>query len=210
MQSVTTSSRAGIVERFSEIVPTKEPLETASRRALPVFVMRESKSLETGRDGSIGLHRLLIEARAFAAALPKTVGTDRREMSGFRPLRIHQPAERLQTCLEYLATRSPMATQDHRMRKLCVVVGGDRLEPLPFLRTVSLKQLEQPRGEQVTQLIHHPVARKAAQVFLHCEQDEGPGTRRGELLYDRQTPLKQERAKIAMAIISGSAKRHSH
>src|SRR6266542_4491381 len=151
--------------------------------------MRESKSLEAGRDGSIGLHRLLIEARAFAAALPKTVGADRREMSGLRSLRFHQPAERLQTCLEYLAARSPMTTQDHRMRKLCVIVGGDGLEPLPFLRTVSLKQLEQSGGKQVSQLIHHSVAREAPQVFLHCEQDEGPGARRSELLYHRQTPL---------------------
>src|SRR5580704_16723041 len=133
MQGVAASSSAGIVERFSEVVPAKEPLETASRRALPVFVMRETKSLETGRDGSIGLYRLLIEARAFAAELPKTVGANRREMSDLRSSRFHQPAERLQTCLEYLATRSPMTTQDHRMRKLCVVVGGDRLEPLPFL-----------------------------------------------------------------------------
>src|SRR6266436_3567916 len=167
MQSVTTSSRAGIVERFAHVVPTKEPLETASQCALPVFIMRESKSLETRRDGSIGFHGLLIETRAFAAALPKTVGTNRREMSGLRSLRIYQPAERLQTCLEHLATRSPMTTQDHRMRKLCVVVGSDRLEPLPFLRTVSLKQLEQSRGEQVTQLIHHPVSGEAPQVFLH-------------------------------------------
>src|SRR5437868_5616329 len=189
MQSVTTSSRAGIVERFSKIVPTKEPLETASRRALPVFVMRERKSLQTGRDGRVGFHWLLIEARAFAAALPKTVGTNRCKMSCLRSLRFHQPAERLQTCLEYLAPRSPVTTQDHRMRKLCVVVGGKRLEPLPFLRTVSLKQLEQSRGEQVTQLIHHPVAGKAAQVFLHCEQDESPGARRSEVLYDRQTLL---------------------
>src|SRR5690349_10734138 len=112
MQSVTTSSGAGIVERFSEVVPAEEPFETASRRTLPVFVMRESKSLQTGRDGSIGFHGLLIEARAFAAALPKTVGANRREMSGLRSLRIHQPAERLQTCLEYLAARSPMTTQD--------------------------------------------------------------------------------------------------
>src|SRR4029450_2583725 len=119
MQRVTASSRSGIVERFSEVVPTKEPLETASRRALPIYVMRESKSLQTGRYGGIGLHRLLIEARAFAAALPKTVRTNRREMSALRPLRFHQPAERLQTCLKYLATRSPMATQDHCMRKLC-------------------------------------------------------------------------------------------
>src|SRR5882762_5212196 len=104
MQSVTTSSRAGVVKRFSEVVPAKEPLETASRRALPVFVTRERKSLETGRDGSIGLDRLLIETRAFAAALPKTVGANRREISGLRSLRFHQPAERLQTCLEYLAT----------------------------------------------------------------------------------------------------------
>src|ERR1700675_615299 len=118
MQSVTTPSRAGIIERFCEIVSTKEPLKTASRRALPIVVMRESKSLQTGRDGSIRFHRLLIEARAFAAALPKTVGANRREMSGFRSLRIHQPAERLQTCLVYLAARSPMTTQDHRMRKL--------------------------------------------------------------------------------------------
>src|SRR6202035_322164 len=102
MQSVTTSSRAGIVERFSEVVPAKKPLETASRRALPVFVMRESKSLETGRDSSIGLHGLLIEARTFAAALPEAVGANRREMSGLRSLRFHQPAERLQTCLEHL------------------------------------------------------------------------------------------------------------
>src|SRR5206468_5315308 len=189
MQSVTASSRAGVVERFSEVVPTKEPFETASRRALPVVVMRESKSLQTGRDGSIGFHRLLIEARTFAVALPKTVGTNRLEMSGLRSLRFHQPAERLQTCLEYVATRSPMTTQDHRMRKLCVVVGGDGLEPLPFLRTVSLKQLEQSGGEQVTQLIHHSVSGEAAQVFLHCEQDEGPGARRSELLYHRQTPL---------------------
>src|SRR5512132_2421932 len=115
MQSVTTSSRAGIVERFSEIVPTEEPLETASRRARPVFVMRESKSLQTSRDSSIGFHRLLIEARAFGAALPKPVGADRREMSGLRSLCFHQPAERLQTCLEYFATRSPMTTQNHRM-----------------------------------------------------------------------------------------------
>src|SRR5438045_6859624 len=181
MQSVTTSSRAGIVERFSEIVPTKEPLETASRRALPVFVMRESKSLETGRDGSIGLHRLLIETRAFAAALPKTVAANRREISGLRSLRFHQPAERLQTCLEYLATRSPMTTQDHRMRKLCVIVGGDWLEPLPFLRIVSLKQLEQSRCEQVTQLIHQPVAGGTAQIFLDCEPAESPGARPRQL-----------------------------
>src|ERR1044071_9135530 len=147
MQSITTSSRAGVVERFSEIVSTKEPFETTSRGALPVFVMRESKSFKTGGNGSIGLDRLLIEPRAFAAALPETVGTDRREMSGLRSLCIHQPAERLQTCLEYLATRSPITTQDHRMGKLCVIVGGDRLEPLPFLRTVSLEQLEQSRGE---------------------------------------------------------------
>src|SRR5437763_4732068 len=184
-----TFARAGICELFSEVVPTKEPLETASRRSLPVFFVRETKSLETGRDGSIGLHRLLIETRAFAAALPKTVGANRREMSRFRSLPFHQPAERLQTCLEYFATRSPMTTQNHRMRKLCVVVGGDGLEPLPFLRTVSLKQLQQSRREQVTQLINHPVSGKAAQIFLHCEQDEGPGARRSELLYNRQTPL---------------------
>src|SRR6059058_1840262 len=189
MQSVTTSSGAGIVERFAEVVPTKEPLETASQCALPVFVMRESKSLETGRDGSIGFHRLLIEARAFAAALPKTVGANRCEMSRLRSLRFHQPAERLQTGLEYLTTRSPMTAQDHRMRKLCVVVGGDGLEPLPFLGAVSLKQLEQSRCEQITQLIHHPVSGEAAQVFLHCEQDEGPGARRSELLYNWQTTL---------------------
>src|SRR5436190_12874073 len=189
MQSVTTSSRAGIVERFSEVVPTKEPFETASRRALPVFVMRESKSLETGRDGSIGLQRLLIETRAFAVARPKTVGANRREMSGFRSLRFHQPAERLQTCLEYLATRSPMTTQDHCMRKLCVIAGGDGLEPLPFLRAVSLKQLQQSGGKKITQLIHHPVSGEAAQVFLHCEQHKGSGARRSELLYDCQTAL---------------------
>src|SRR5436190_7838100 len=165
MQSVTTSSRAGIVERFAEVVPTKEPLETASRRALPVFVMRESKSLKTGRDGSIGFHRLLIEAREFAAALPKTVGADRREMSGLRSLRIYQPAERLQTCLKYLATRSPMTTQDHRMRKLCVIVSSDRLEPIPVLRTLSLKQPPQPPGEQLTPHIHPPVAADAASAF---------------------------------------------
>src|SRR6059058_4662229 len=55
MQSVTTSSGAGIVERFAEVVPTKEPLETASQCALPIFVMRESKSLETGRDVQLSL-----------------------------------------------------------------------------------------------------------------------------------------------------------
>src|ERR1700756_5488072 len=136
MQGVTTSSRGGIVERFSEVVPTEEPLEAASRCALPVFVMRKSKSFKTGRDSSICLHRLLIEARAFAAALPKTVGANRREMSGFRSLRFHQPAQRLQTCLEDLATRSPMTAQDHGMRKSCIVVGGDGLEPLPFLGAV--------------------------------------------------------------------------
>src|SRR4029450_8257284 len=189
MQSVTASSRTGVVERFSQVVSAKEPLETASRCAFPVFVMRESKTLQTGRDGSIGLHRLLIEGRAVASALPKTVGTNRREMSDFRSLRFHQPAERLQTCLEYVATRSPMTAKDHRMRKFRVVVGGDGLEPLPFLGTVSLKQLEQSRGEQITQLIHHPVSGEAPQVFLHCEQDKGPGARRSELLYNRQTPL---------------------
>jgi hypothetical protein len=52
-----------------------------------------------------------------------------------------------------------------------------------------LKQLEQSRREQITQLIHRPVSRKAAQVFLYCEPGEGPGARRSELLYDRQTPL---------------------
>src|SRR5258708_39982031 len=112
MQSVTTTSRAGIVEGFSEVVPTKEPLETASRRTLPVFVMRESKSLQTGRDGSIGFHRLLIEARAFAAALPKTVGAHRLEMSGPRSFCFHQPAELILTFLGYSATRSPMCTKD--------------------------------------------------------------------------------------------------
>src|SRR5882724_7124874 len=124
MQSVTTSSRAGIVERFSEIVSTKEPLETASRRALPVFVMRESKSLQTSRDGSIGFHRLLIEARAFTAALPKTVGANRCEMSGLSSLRFHQPAERLQTCLEYLATRSPIATYDNAKLSHAMILSG--------------------------------------------------------------------------------------
>src|SRR5437773_9809371 len=117
MQSVTTSSGAGIVERFAEVVPTKEPLETASQCALPIFVMRESKSLETGRDGSIGFHGLLIETRAFAAAFPETVGANRGDISSFRSLRVHQPAERLQTCLEYLATRSPITTQAHPVRK---------------------------------------------------------------------------------------------
>src|SRR5258705_13660688 len=120
MQSVTTTSRAGIVEGFSEVVPTKEPLETASRRTLPVFVMRKSKSLQTGRDGSIGFHRLVIEARAFATALPKTVGANRREMAGLRSLRFHQPAKRLQTSLQYLPTRSPMTTQAYRIWRLCV------------------------------------------------------------------------------------------
>ena len=141
-------------------------------------------------------------ARGFAAAFPKSVGTNRREMSGLRFLIFHQPTKRLQTCLEYVASRSPMATQDHRMRKLCIVVCGDRLEPLPFLRAVSLKQLEQSRGKQVTQLIHQPVAGKAAEIFLHREQDEGPGARRSELLYDRQASLEEERAKIAMTVVS--------
>src|SRR5438034_401875 len=68
-----------------------------------------------------------------------------------------------------------MTTQDHRVRKLCIIVGGDRLEPLPLLRTVRLKQLKQSRDEQATQLIYHPVAGEAAQVFLHCEKDESKG-----------------------------------
>src|SRR2546430_17304069 len=100
MQSVTTSSRAGIVERFSEIVPTKEPLETTSRRALPVFVMRESKSLETGRDGSIGLHRLFIETREVAPPLPKTLGPNPREMRPLPHLCAYKPAARHQKGLE--------------------------------------------------------------------------------------------------------------
>src|SRR5437763_15468978 len=103
MQGVTTSSRGGIVERFSEVVPPKEPLEAASRRALPVFVMRESKSPEAGRDGSISLDRLWIEARAFTAALPKTVRANPCEMSRPRALRFPQPARRDQTSLEYPA-----------------------------------------------------------------------------------------------------------
>src|SRR5438874_13839726 len=103
MQSVTTSSRAGIVERFSEVVPTKEPLETASRRALPVFVVRETKSLDTARDGSIGVHRLLIDTPAFVALPRKTVGAYRRQMAGFRPSALLHAGERSQFCLELFA-----------------------------------------------------------------------------------------------------------
>src|SRR5438093_4909622 len=103
--------------------------------------------------------------------------------------------------MEYLATRSPMTTQNHCMRKLCVIVGGDGHEPLPFLRAVSLKQLQQPGGKKITQLIHHPVSGEAAQVFLHGEQREGPGARRSELLYDWSTALEQERAQITVTVI---------
>src|ERR1051326_5019998 len=145
MQGVTTSSCAGIVERFSKIIATEEPLETTSRCALPVFVLRKSKSLETGRHDCISFEWLLIEPRPFAAALPEAIAADWREMSGIALLVFNQPAERLQTCLKDVAARGPMTTEDHGMRKLSVIVGGDRFEPLPFLRAVGLKQLQQSR-----------------------------------------------------------------
>src|SRR5207248_11575995 len=110
MQGITTSTRGRIVKGFSQVITTQEPFEAASRRSLPVFVMRESKSLETSGDDGIGFKRLLIEPRTFGTALPKTIATNRREMSGIRFLRFDQPAERLQTRLEDLATRSPMTT----------------------------------------------------------------------------------------------------
>src|SRR5438552_18823377 len=110
MQGITTSSCAGIIQRLTKIIAAEEPLETTSRCALPVFVMRKSKSLETGRYDCIGFDRLLIEPRAFTAALPKAIATNRCEMSGLRFLHFHQPAKRLQTCLEDVTTRSPMTT----------------------------------------------------------------------------------------------------
>ena len=63
--------------------------------------MREGKSREAGGYRGVCLQRLLIEARALAAARPKTVATDGREMTGLRGLRFQQPAQRVQACLEY-------------------------------------------------------------------------------------------------------------
>src|SRR5690349_13623961 len=123
MQGITTSSRAGIVERFSKIIAAEEPFETTSRSALPVLVMGKSKSFETSRHGCIGFQRLLIEPRALAAALPETVAADWREMSGIPLLGFNQPAERLQTRLKDVAARGPMTTENHRMRKFGVIVG---------------------------------------------------------------------------------------
>src|SRR5579864_310174 len=145
MQGITTSTRAGIVERFSKIIAAEEPFETTSRSALPVVVMGKIKSFETGRHGCIGFERLLIEPCAFLAPLPETIAADWRKLPGITLLGFNQPAKRLQTCLKDLAARRPMTTEDHRVRKFGVIVGGDRLEPLPFLRAVGLKQIQESR-----------------------------------------------------------------
>ena len=89
---VATAAGRWIVERLAKIVPPEKPLEAPARRLAPELIASHRERFETGGDHGVGFQGLLIEARPLAAARPKAVAADRREVAGFRGLRIEQPA----------------------------------------------------------------------------------------------------------------------
>ena len=54
-------------------------------------------------------------------------------MSGIGLLCLNQPTKGLQPRIERVTMGCPIAAQNHRVGKFCIIVGGDWLEPLPFL-----------------------------------------------------------------------------
>ena len=71
-----------------------------------------------------------------------------------------------------------------------------------------MKVIHEALGEHIAQLVHDSITRKTAQIFLHGEKHKCPRSGRGESLDDWQSLLEQQRAEIAMPIVSRSAQCH--
>src|SRR5512143_3392182 len=98
MQPVPTTAGRRVVDGEIEIVAPDEPIEGPAGLLVPSFVPRDPIGFKAGGDHRLGLHRLLIEPGALAAAPIKAVRSDGDEMppAGLRALQIRKPAERLQ------------------------------------------------------------------------------------------------------------------
>src|SRR6516162_4761679 len=95
MQCVVTATRTGIVEWLPKIVAPEEPFEASTRSPVASRVAGQRVRFHTSGDHGIGFKWLLIKACAFVVAGPESIAADRREMTTFSPLLLHQPAERL-------------------------------------------------------------------------------------------------------------------
>ena len=84
MQAVATTAGGRIVNRQMQIIAAEEPFESASGFFAPALVSGDAIRFETRGDHGLGFDRLLIEARALAAAFIKAIGADGNKMASAR------------------------------------------------------------------------------------------------------------------------------
>ena len=164
---------------------------TARAPRSPEFVLGDAKGFETGGDRRVRLERLLIEARALAAARQKPWQPIGAKCPASAVCASTQPAQRFQADLENPAVRRPVAAEDQRVRELGVVVGGAALEPLPVRCESWLGQLhKRPVSTSRIWLTTRSPEKRAD--IRGCEQRKGPRARRGEFADRRQARAERE------------------
>src|SRR5580704_1721708 len=89
MQRISTTTRARIVERQTEIVPIEKPVETAAGRPVPAGIPSQRIGFHAGGNHGMGFHRLLIETGSLLAPDPESIAANRREMATFGLLVLH-------------------------------------------------------------------------------------------------------------------------
>src|ERR1700691_3691732 len=97
MKSVAATSGNGIIEIDLQIVVAQEPVEGRPGFFAPAVVARCAVGLQTCRNCTRSLDRLLIEARLFATLTIESLRPDRHEMPvALRTLSFREPLQRFQ------------------------------------------------------------------------------------------------------------------
>ncbi len=84
MQTIAAAACRWVVDREVQVVASEKPLKGAAGFLVPAFFSGDPVGFQAGRDHRLRLHRLLIEAGAFAALLIKAIGADGDKMLSFR------------------------------------------------------------------------------------------------------------------------------
>ena len=141
LEAVAAAAGLGVVEVQPQVVAAQEPLEGEPGLLEPERVVGGVVGLEAGRDGGVGLDRLLVElgrgrGRGGRSRWSRSGGSSRSATSAGRPASagLAGPASRR------ALIAAGAAAGDQGVGQLGVVVGQDFLEPGPVVGRGSCRE----------------------------------------------------------------------